>query len=482
MSESLKQKTAKGVLWSSVEQFSVQIIQFVLGLVMARILSPHDYGLVGMILVFTSIAETFVNSGFSNALIRKQNKTEVDYSTAFYFNIVVGLVAYFILFFASPFIACFYDEPLLESLTKVVSINVFINSLGIVQRARYSITVDFKTQAKATTISVLVSGIIGLWMAYSSHGVWAIVWQSVIRNFLNVALLWLFAKWLPILQFSWISFREMWSFGYKLLLSGLINTLYNNVCQLIIGKVFSAGDLGNYTRANQFAAFPSSNINGVISRVTYPILSSIQDDDVRLERVYRKYLRLSAFVVFPLMVGLAALAEPLIIYILTDKWHAAVVLLQIICFSMMWHPIHAINLNLLQVKGRSDLFLKLEVIKKVIGVATLCITVPIGLVVMCIGGIVSSILCLVVNTFYTGKLINISFWIQMRDLLPILLLSLAMGAVVVLSVWFVPTNLLKLVVGVVVGVIFYVSVAKLFKMEELTDLLSLVKRKKIIYE
>ena len=207
-------------------------------------------------------------------------------------------------------------------------------------------------------------------------------------------------------------------------------------------------------------------------------MSTIQDDDVRLERVYRKYLRLSAFVVFPLMVGLAALAEPLIIYVLTDKWSAAIILLQIVCFTMMWYPIHAINLNLLQVKGRSDLFLKLEIIKKIIGVAILCITVPIGLVAMCIGGIFTSLLCLAVNTHYTAKLINVGFWMQMRDLLPTLLLSLAMGVVVVLFVWFIPSNLLKLIVGVVVGVIFYIFVAKLFKMEELTDLLSLVKRKK----
>lgn len=478
MSESLKQKTAKGVLWSSVEQFSVQIIQFVLGLIMARILSPHDYGLVGMILVFTAIAQSFVDSGFANALIRKQNRTEVDYSTAFYFNIVVGVVAYFILFFASPFIAQFYNEPLLESLTKVVAINVFINSLGIVPRARYTINVDFKTQAKATTTSVLISGVIGIWMAYSGYGVWAIVWQSVIRNGLNVLLLWLLAKWLPLFQFSWHSFREMWSFGYKLLLSGLIDRIYGNIYQLIIGKVFSARDLGNYTRAHQFASFPSSNFTGIIGRVTYPILSSIQDDDARLERVYRKYLRLSAFVVFPLMVGLSVLAEPLIISILTDKWSAAIILLQIICFTMMWYPIHAINLNLLQVKGRSDLFLKLEIIKKIILVAILCITVPIGLIAMCIGGIFSSMLCLVVNTYYTGKLINVGFILQMKDLLPTLVLSLLMGVCVFVSVMFIPSNVMQLVVGVIVGVIFYFAVAKLFKMEELTDLLSLVKRKK----
>lgn len=478
MSESLKQKTAKGVLWSGVEQFSVQIIQFVLGLLMARILSPYDYGLVGMILVFTAIAQSFVDSGFSNALIWKQNRTEIDFSTAFYFNVVVGLSAYLLLFLLSPFIADFYNEPLLELLTKVVSINVFINSLAIVQRARYSIKIDFKTQAKATTTSVLISGVIGIWMAYNGFGVWAIVWQSLIRNVFNVLLLWLFAKWLPQLQFSWQSFREMWSFGYKLLLSGLLNTLYNNIYQLVIGKVFSSQDLGNYSRAEQFASFPSSNINSIISRVTYPILSSIQGDDVRLAKVYRKYLRLSAFIVFPLMVGLSVLAEPLIIFVLSDTWSDAVVLLQIICFCMMWYPIHAINLNLLQVKGRSDLFLKLEIIKKIIGVAVLCVTVPIGLVAMCIGSIFSSIFCLVVNTYYTGKLINVGFWLQMRDLLPTLLLSLAMGVVVLLSVWFIPSNLLKLIVGVVVGVIFYILVARLFKMEELSDLLSLVKRKK----
>ena len=226
MSESLKQKTAKGVLWSSVEHFSVQIIQFVLALIMARILSPHDYGLVGMILVFTDIAQTFVNSGFSSALIRKKNRADVDYSTAFYFNVVVGIIAYFVLFLLAPFIADFYEEPLLESLTKVIAINVFINSLGIVQFAQFSIKVDFKTQAKATTTSVFVSGIVGIWMAYSGYGVWAIVWQSVLRNVLNVLLLWLFSKWYPKLEFSWQSFREMWSFGYKLLLSGLLGNIY----------------------------------------------------------------------------------------------------------------------------------------------------------------------------------------------------------------------------------------------------------------
>lgn len=478
MSESLKQKTVKGIFWNGAGQILTQVIHFCFGVFIARILTPQDYGLVGMILVFTSLAQVFVDSGFSNALIRKKDRTEIDYSTAFYFNIGVGFLGYLVIFIAAPFIANFYNEPLLEQLTKVVGINIFINSLAVVQYAQFSINVDFKTTAKVSTIAILISSSLGLWMAYSGFGVWTIVWQSVVSRIVSVVLLWFLSKWRPHLEFSWSSFREMWSFGYKLTLSYLLDILYRNIYQLIIGKLFSAKDLGNYTRAQQFANLPSSTFTSVLGGVTYPILSSIQDDDARLASVYRKYLRLSAFIVFPLMVGLSALAEPLIIYILTEKWRASIILLQIICFNMMWYPIHAINLNLLQVKGRSDLFLKLEIIKKIIGVTILCITVPIGLVAMCIGGIFSSILCLVVNTHYTGKLINVGFGLQMRDLLPTLLLSLAMGVVVLLSVWFIPSNLLKLIVGVVVGVVFYILVARLFKMEELSDLLSLVKRKK----
>jgi O-antigen/teichoic acid export membrane protein len=473
---SLKRLTAKGVFWSSVERFSAQGIQFVLGLILARILSPSEYGIIGMLSIFIAVAQSFIDSGFSNALIRKKDRNEVDYSTVFYFNIIVGIVAYFILFFLAPLIANFYETPILSQLTKVVALNVFINSLAIVQRAKLTITVDFKTQAKATTLSVILSGILGIYLAYTGLGVWALAIQSVSRNFINVLLLWILSKWKPKRIFSMSSFREMFDYGYKLLISGLIDTLYRNIYSLVIGKVFSANDLGNYSRAQQFANFPSSNITGVIGRVTFPIMSKIQDDDERLSNTYRKYLRLTAFIVFPLMMGLAALARPMIIFILTEKWEATIILLQILCFSMMLYPIHAINLNLIQVKGRSDWFLKLEIIKKIVGVSILCITIPMGLVAMVVGGIFTSIICLGINTHYTGKLINLGFWKQMLDLAPIFLISVMMGAVVSLSVYFVTINLLKLIIGIIVGIIFYFLSAKILKMKELDDLMSLIKK------
>ncbi len=477
MDKTLKQKTIKGTFWSSVENISVQGIRFLFGLIMARLLSPEEFGLIGMITVFMLVAQTFVDSGFANALVRNNQRTELDFSTAFYFNIVVGAFVYFILFVSSPFIASFYDMPILEDLTKVICLNIVINSLGIVQGAKLTIAVDFKSQAKVTTISVLISGFIGIYLAYSGLGVWALVVQSLLRNFLNVIFLWFVSRWIPKLQFSWSAFKTMFNFGYKLLLSGLIDTIYRNITILIIGKVFSATDLGNYTRAQQFAALPSSNLTRVLGRVTFPILSSIQDDDSRLRSVYSKYLRFVAFIVFPLMVILAALSKPLILLILTDKWADAIPYLQIICFAMMWYPIHAINLNLLQVKGRSDLFLKLEIIKKIIGVTLLIIAIPMGIIYLIIGSVISSIICLAVNTHYTGKIINLGFWRQMKDILPMLFISLLMGGIVWgINYYMLSGNyFLQLIIGGLVGFITYVSLAYILRMKEMAELLNLMK-------
>lgn len=474
----IKKKTIYGLFWSSVERFSVQGIQFILGLIMARLLSPKEFGIVGMLTIFLAVADAFVNSGFSNALIQKKDRERIDFSTTFYFNFVLGSVAYAILFIFAPLIANFYNEPILDNLIKVVGINVFINSLAIVQRAIYVINVDFKTQAKASLVSVIISGIVGVWLAYNGWGVWSLAYQNVLRNVINTILLWLLSKWLPKLEFSWKSFKQLFNFGYKLLLSGLIDTIYNNIYSLVIGKVYSARDLGNYTRAQQFAFFPSSNLTGVLQSVTFPILSSLQDDDKQLENLYRKYIRMSAFVIFPLMMGLAVLSKPLILVLLTDKWIEVVPLLQLMCFSMMWYPIHALNLNLLQVKGRSDLFLKLEIIKKIIGVVILCITIPISVTAMVVGSIISSILALIVNTYYTGLLINVGFLMQMRDILPTLLLSFTMVLIVGVSVYFITSNIVKLIVGVIVGVFFYYFLARLFNMPELSLLMSLFKKNK----
>lgn len=477
MSESLKGKTAKGVLWSSVERFSTQGVQFVIMIIMARLLTPKDYGLIGMLAIFLAVSQSLIDSGFSQALIRKQQRTETDNSTVFYFNLAVGVVLYLLLFLCAPWVADFYDTPELTAVMRVVCLGVIINSLAVVQRALLSVNIDFKTQAKASFSAALISGCIGIGLAYSGYGVWALVVQQLLNLGINTGLLWLFSSWRPKWLYSWQSFRELFAFGSKLLASGLLGTLYSNIYTIVIGKLFSASNLGHYTRAQHFAEFPSSNLTGIMQRVTYPVLCSIQEDDKRLEKVYRKFLKLSAFVVFPLMLGLSAVAHPFIWVTIGYQWEFCAVLLQILCFSMMWYPIHAINLNLLQVKGRSDLFLRLEIIKKILGISVLCITAPFGLIWMCYGQIFNSLVALVINTYYTGKLIHIGFLKQMRDLLPTLLLSLSMFALVLYVNRFIDAVLWKLVAGTLIGALYYVSCSILFRFSELKEILSLTKKR-----
>ena len=475
--ESLKHKTLRGTVWSTIERFSVQGISFIVMILMARVLTPDDYGLVGMLAIFIAISQSLVDSGFSQALIRKQDRTEVDNSTVFFFNIVVGILLYLILFFSAPLIARFYGQPILTPLTRVIGLSVFLNSLVVVQRALLTIEIDFKTQAKASLTAAIVSGAVGITMTYTGFGVWSIVGYQLSNLAVNDIMLWLFSKWRPIKAFSKQSFKQLFGFGSKLALSSIISTAYDNMYLLVIGKIFKASDLGYYTRAFQFSSFPSSNLSGIIQRVTFPVLCTIQNDDDRLRDVYRRFLRLSGFVIFPLMIGLSAIAKPLVIIVLKDQWAFSATLLSIICFSMMWYPIHAINLNLLQVKGRSDLFLKLEIIKKIIGVAILCATVPFGLIVMCWGSVFSSIICLIVNTHYTGKLIQVGFLTQMRDLIPTLLYAFSMGALVWLIVSILPSIWLQLTVGIAAGAVYFLAITKLTHSADLREALSFIKSK-----
>lgn len=477
MSDSLKSKTAKGLIWSCIERFSTQGIQFLIMIIMARLLAPKDYGLIGMVTIFLAVSQSLIDSGFSQALIRKQNRTEVDNSTVFYFNIVVSSTLYIILYTCAPFVAEFYNQPELTSVMRVICLGVIINSFAVVQRALFTIKIDFKTQAKASLTAAIFSGCLGILLAYKNFGVWALVTQQLINITTNMTLLWFFSHWRPKAVFSWQSFRELFSFGSKLLASGLIDTIYKNIYPIVIGKLFNASSLGHYTRAHQFSDFPSSNVTGIIQRVTYPVLCGIQDDMQRLEEIYRKILKLSAFVVFPLMIGLAAVAKSFVNIILGSQWEFCGQLLQIICFAMMWYPIHAINLNLLQVKGRSDLFLRLEIIKKILGISVLCITAPLGLIYMCYGQIFNSLVALIINTYYTGRLIKVGFLKQIRDLLPTIVLSLTMFATIWTINRFLESDNLQLIISITVGIIIYFLGSYFFKFTELKLLFSLIKRK-----
>lgn len=475
---SLKDKTVKGVIWSAVDRFSAQGIQFVFSILIARLLVPEDYGVIAMLNIFLAVSQTFIDSGFGTALIRKIDRTETDFSTVFYFNIAVAVFFYLALFFLAQAIANFYNTPLLVPVTRVTAINLVVGSLSGIHNAKLSIAIDFKSRAKISIVSAILTGTVGLWMAYLGYGVWALVVQTVFAGIIRTIMLWIIVKWYPKLVFSWHSFKEMFSFGSKLLASGLLDTIYNNIYPLVIGKIFSPSTLGVYAKAKSLADFPSANITGVFQNVTFPVLSSIQNEEDRLSDAYKRFLRISAFVIFPLMLGLSSVADPFIRLALTDKWEGAIYLLQILCFALMWYPIHAINLNILSVKGRSDYFLKLEMIKKVQGVFILCITVPMGIVAMCYGQVISSMISLIWNTHYTKKLIGYGYWAQMKDLMPIFIHSFVMWVLVLLVVHFMPTLWLKLIVGVLSGMVYYITGAFLMKFPEVDEILKILKLKR----
>lgn len=478
MAETLKYQTVKGTFWSSVERFSVQGILFAVMIIMARILTPTDYGLVGMLSIFIAVSQTLIDSGFSQALIRKQDRSEVETSTVFFFNIAVGIGLYAIMWFCSPLIARFYDEPTLTPLTRAISLGFVFNSLAVVQRAQLTSLLDFKTQAKATMMGAILSGVAGIWMAYAGYGVWAIVAQQLVNTGVSVILLWIMTRWKPSWVYSWKSFRELFNFGSKMLASGLLDTIYNNMYTIIIGKVFKASDLGYYTRSSQFSDFASSNITMIFQRVSYPVLCTIQNDNSRLAEVYRRLLKTSAFIIFPLMMGLAAVAKPFIITFLTEKWLFSATILVPLCFSGMWYPVHVINLNLLQVKGRSDLFLRLEILKKIIGVTALCISMQFGLLALCWTGVATSIFNLIINTYYSGKLINFGFFSQMRELLHIWILSFCMGVIVYATVTYINMHpVVSLTIGVAEGIIIYSGAARLLHFPEFKELTDILHRK-----
>ena len=473
----LKQQTKKGLYWSFFNQFSNYGMQFCVGIVMARLLSPSDYGITALPGVFLAIAAVFQDSGMAGALIRKPEIEEKDYSTLFLYSIGMGILMYAALFFASPYIASYFETPVLTPLVRVTALTFLWGPITTVQYVILKRKLDFKTPTKISIATKIFSAIVGITMAYMGYGLWALVISGVLSGFLNLILIVWAVRWYPRTGWSNESFKYLWGYGNKMLASSLLETAYSNITPLFVAKYYSPADLGVYNRARNYAIMPSQNVTGVIQNVTFPVLSKMQDDDESLARNYRRMLKTTAFVVFPLMMILAGLARPLIITMITAKWEACIILLQLLCFSLMWYPIHSINLNLLQVKGRTDLFFRLEVIKKIIGLSILVVTLPLGLVVFCIGGIISSLVCLAVNTYYTGKLINVGYLKQMRDLFPTLLLSLVLFGVILVINQFISNYLLQILVGGTVGSLVYLGGAFLFKFDELNDVKYMLKRK-----
>lgn len=474
---SIASQSIKGFIWSAVERFSLQGVQFFIGVVLARLLSPSDFGMIGMLTIFLSISQIFVDCGFSNALIREKEVTDQDYGTAFLLNFLISVACFGILFAIAPFVADFYQLPELELVMQVVSLTLIINALFTVHKAKLSRAVDFKTQSKASFGAALLSGIFGVVLAYCGFGVWSLVWQSIANSVLNLLIFSVLLRWFPKPCFNKASFHSLFSFGSKLLVSSLIHSVYSNLYNLVIGKKFTATDLGFYTRADHLSSFPSLNVASILSRVTFPILSKLQDDNEKLLSVYKKYLQVSCFLIFPLMIGLCVLAKPTIIILLGEKWSGAILLMQILCFSSILDPVCNINLNLLYVKGRSDLVLKLEIIKKTIAIIILFTSMRYGLVGMCVGRALYGFIATFLNMTYTRSFIDLSIWGQVKLLASSFVLSLSMGGVIWLVMNLFSSDGLQLATGILTGVVFYFAVAYLLKMNPLRLLIELKNRR-----
>lgn len=478
---SLKNKTIKGVGWSAADALLGQGVTFIVGLVLARLLSPDEYGLIGICLIFTTVLNGIVDSGFSNALIRKKEVTDEDYNTMFTTNMAISIILYVLLFVSAPFVSDFFHRVELTALVRVTGLVLFCNALSITQVTILAKRIDFKTKTKASLVSAVVSGVIGIAMAFIGFGVWSLVTQQLSRQLLYTLSLWVLNKWCPKFTFYKDSFKYMWGFGWKLLASGILNNVWNQLYQVVIGKCYTPSTLGHYTRANDYANLFSANLTSIVQRVSYPVLSEMQDNKERMVLGYRKLIKVTMFVTTVCMISLGAVAEPMIYTLIGTKWYEAATYLPLICVSMSLYPLHAINLNILQVLGRSDIFLYLEVPKKIVGLIPIGIGIFCGIYYMLLASIFTGFISLYLNTWYTGKALGYTFLKQLRDIFP----SYLTAFVIALAVYFLKYLLLPyyivLVIQIFIGIVVGLIVSELFKFEEYLELksivLKLIKRK-----
>lgn len=479
MPKSIKNKVMRGVAWSAVEKFLRQGLMTLFSILIARQLSPSDYGLVAMLTIFLTVAQIFVDSGFVEALIQKQNRTEVDYSTTFWFNIGVALLIYAMLFLISPFIADFYDEPLLEDLLIWMAFIFVINAFRTVQQAKLNIAMDFRRQAWISIIAISISGSVGIWMACHDFGVWTLVWQPLLQNFLNVLLLWISAGWIPSFVFSSCSFKDLFGFGSRLLMSRTLHAIYANGSFLLIGKFYSPAATGLYSQSTQMTSFVPMSINDVVARVAYPIECELQDNEEELQRRFFQMLRMTCFVLFPLMMGLAALAEPVVRLLLTDKWIETVPLIRILCFAWIWWPASNMSWQLLNAKHRSDYCLKAEIIKKVIAISILVFSLFWGIKAVCIGMLLYYVADVYVMTLFTKRVLpKVTFWAEMKALLPILACAMVMGTGVYSLKYIIDSDIVLLTVGVTTGIVLYMIFTLLTGFRETYYWIELIKKKR----
>ncbi|MCJ0564618.1 lipopolysaccharide biosynthesis protein [Enterococcus cecorum] len=470
-----KSSTISNFLWRFAERCGAQIVTFIVSIVLARILTPEDYGKIALITVFTTILQVFVDSGLGVALIQKKDADDLDFSSVFYFNFVICLVLYAAMFIASPFIANFYNDSSLTPIIRVISLTIVVSGVKGIQQSYVSRNMLFKRFFYATLGGTIFSAILGIALAYTGFGVWAIVAQQLSNTTIDTLILWLTVKWRPKKMFSWERLKGLLSFGWKMLASSLLDTVYGNIRSLIIGKLYSSSDLAYYNQGNQFPNVVVTNINTSIDSVLLPTMASVQDDSQRVKTMTRRAIKTSTYIMAPLMMGLAFCAEPIVRLVLTDKWISCVPFLRIFCITYMFYPIHTANLNAIKAMGRSDLFLKLEIAKKIVGMILLLSTMWFGVMAMAYSLLVSSVLSQIINSWPNRKLLNYGYLEQLKDIIPSIALAVLMGFCVNLVSLLDLSNIVTLLIQIPLGAVIYIITSELLHLESFNYLMDLIR-------
>ena len=469
------------MVWTFSQQFGTQLISFLVSIVMARILMPGEFGLIGMISVFVSIGGSLMNSGLTQSLIRTSNPDQADYSTVFFFNLLGSILVYCLLFFTAPLVADFFSQPVLSSIIRVYCLSFIITAFSQVQMTKLTKEMNFKLQLTISIPSLIGSGLLGMYLAYKGFGVWSLVWMGLFQAFLSTAQLWIRTGWTPSLVFDKKKFKYHFLFGYKLTISGLIDTIYTNLYQVIIGKFFIPSQVGFFTRADSFRQLPIRNISSALNKISYPLFASIQNDNIRLKKAYKQIMQMVIFIIAPLLIIMGVLATPLFRFLFTDKWLPAVPYFQILCIAGILYPLHAYNLNILNVKGRSDLFLRLEIVKKILITCIIFVSINFGILGLIWGQVISSVISFFINTYYSGRFLDYTAWEQAKDILPLIGLAFLTGLIVFAIDYkimdFIYVDFYRLLIGAFSGACIYFALASFFKVESLYELKKIILRK-----
>lgn len=458
------------MLWNTLEKVLVKGTSFVIGIILARILSPNDYGLLGMLAIVIALSQIFIESGIAKALIQKQNCNDVDYSTAFYSNIGIAVCIYIIIYFSAPIISDFYEEPILKSLLRVLSINFVLGAFNIVHRTKLMVQVDFKSLAQINFIGTIVGGGIGIVVAYSNVGVWALVTQTICTTFVMFCLFPFYSKWKPTYTFSVKSFKSLFGYGYKLLISGIVAVIFENISTICIGKIYRDSQLGFYTRAVQFSSLISTVLFEVIGTVTFPVLSKLQNEKERMLLLYKQSLSYSLIITAPIMIMIAMLSRPLVEVLLTEKWLPCVPLLQILCIARLFTPLSAINMNMLNAIGRSDLYMKVDCSKIPLSIITLSVTIPFGVQAIVWGELINTFICFFINAYYPGRIFGYTAWQQIKDWRYILLSLLMMCGGLQILIQLFTNPWVQLIGGAIIAIVIYVMSCLIFNIISIQNL------------